>query len=108
VAWTAFRSNRPGPLFTRIHQSGVATTEPISGRTVSRVLRSRAVAVGLEHLPISGHSLRAGHATTAAANGAGVDRIAAQTRHRDLGTFLAHYIRPTDVLALSTSRDLGL
>jgi len=33
--------------------------------------------------PVSGHSLRTGHAPTAAVNGASIDRIAAQTRHRD-------------------------
>jgi hypothetical protein len=37
-----------------------------------------------------------------------MDRIAAQTRHRDLETLVEHYIRPIDALANSTSRDLGL
>ncbi len=59
-------------------------------------------------MPVSGHSLRAGHATTAAVNGASIDRIAAQTRHRDLGTLLNHYIRPAEAMATTTSRDLGL
>jgi integrase len=59
-------------------------------------------------LGVSGHSLRAGHATTAATNGAPIDRIADQTRHRDLTTLFNHYIRPADALATTTSRDLGL
>jgi len=71
------------------------------------MVHDRAVAAGLSDR-VTGHSLRAGHATTAAANGAGVARIAAQTRHRDIGTLVEHYIRPTDALATSTSRDLGL
>jgi len=54
------------------------------------------------------YSLRAGHATTAAANGASVERIAAQTRHRDLNTLIEHYIRPPDALTNTTSRTLGL
>jgi hypothetical protein len=54
-----------------------------------------------------GTSLRAGHATTAAANGAAIDRIATQTETSDLEA-LEHYIRPIDALANSTSRDLGL
>jgi hypothetical protein len=41
-------------------------------------------------------------------NGAPIDRIAAQTRHRDLGTLLNHDTRPAEALATSTSRDLGL
>ena len=47
-------------------------------------------------------------ATTAALNGAPIDRIAAQTRHRDLGTLLNHYIRPAEAMATTTGRDLGL
>ena len=35
-------------------------------------------------------------------------RIAAQTRHRAVATLIEHYIRPTDALARTTSRDLGL
>jgi hypothetical protein len=37
-----------------------------------------------------------------------IDRIAAQTSHRDLGTLMNHCIRPAEALATSTSRDLGL
>lgn len=55
----------------------------------------------------SASSLGAGH-TTAAVNEAPVDRIAAQTRHRDLGTLLNHYIRPAEAMMTTTSRDLGL
>ena len=43
---------------------------------------------------------RSGTATT--------ERIAAQTRHRDLATLLNHYIRPAEALATTTSRVLGL
>lgn len=106
--WTAIRPAGQGPLFTRIHPSGAATAESIGVRTVSRMMQARAVAAGLDGLPVSGHSLRAGHATTAAANGAGLERIAAQTRHRDLDTLFEDYIRPPDALANTTSRYLGL
>lgn len=63
-------------------------------------------------IPVTGHSLRAGHATTAALNGAPTDRIAAQPQpqphHRDLATLLKHHSRPAEVLVTTTSRDLGL
>lgn len=107
AAWLSIRPGGRGPLFTRIHQTGVATLEPIGPRTVSRMVQARAAEAGMDGKFVSGHSLRAGHATTAAANGAGVDRIAAETRHRDLDTLIEHYIRPSDALATSTSRDLG-
>jgi integrase len=63
-------------------------------------VQARSIEAGFDGIPVTGHSLRAGHAT-AAINGAPIDRIAAQTRHRDLGTLFNHYIRPA-------SRDLGL
>jgi len=62
----------------------------------------------MDGLGVSGHSLRAGHATTAALNGIAIDRIAAQTRHRDIRYLVECYIRPADALANTTSRDLGL
>lgn len=72
------------------------TTERIGLRAVSRLLQARAIAAGFDGIPVTGHSLHAGHATTAAVNGALIDRIAARTRHRDLGTPLNHYIRPAE------------
>jgi integrase len=107
-AWLDLRSAGPGPLFTRVPATRPITSEGIGPRTVSDLVRNRATAAGLGDLGVSGHSLRAGHATTAAVNGAPIDRIAAQTRHRDLTTLFNHYIRPADALATTTSRDLGL
>lgn len=106
--WMVVRPAGAGPLFTRIHPSGDATLEPIGARTVSRTVQSRALGAGMGGLQISGQSLRAGHATTAAANGASIERIAAQTRHRDLNTLIEHYIRPPNALTNTTSGNLGL
>ncbi len=92
-----------------VPKAGPITRDGIGPRTVSDLIRNRATAAGRGGLGVSGRSLRAGHATTTAAvNGAPIDRIAAQTRHRDLTTLYNHYIRPADALATTTSRDLGL
>lgn len=107
-AWLDLRPPGTGPLFTRVPAARPITRDGIGPRTVSDLVRNRATAAGLSGLGVSGHSLRAGHATTAAVNGAPIDRIAAQTRHRDLTTLFNHYIRPADALATTTSRDLGL
>ena len=106
--WTRLHGVRRGRVFPQMLSCGKPTQRPFTGTGVSRMLQRRAAEAGLGHLPISGHSLRAGHATTAAGNGAPIDRIADQTRHRRLATLLEHYIRPADALARSTSRDLGL
>ena len=107
-AWLDLRPVGPGPLFTRVPAHRPITRDGFGPRTVSDLVRHRGHAAGLGDLGVSGHSLRAGHATTAAVNGARIDRIAAQTRHRDLTTLFNHYIRPADALARTTSRDLGL
>ena len=57
---------------------------------------------------ITGHSLRAGHATAAHRAGVPIARIAAQTRHKDLSVLFDRYLRPVDALEFSTSKDLGL
>ncbi|MFT4262031.1 MAG: tyrosine-type recombinase/integrase [Nocardioides sp.] len=124
IQWTKLRGlGNPGSLGTvEIHRRdagsrfvfpqlpalGTERERQLSPNGVSEALQRRAKKAGLGHLHISGHSLRAGHATTAAHNGASLDRIAAQTRHRRLATLLDHYIRPADALTRTTSRDLGL
>jgi hypothetical protein len=72
------------------------------------MLRSRARAAELSAERITGHSLRAVHATMAALAGVALDRIALQTRHRRLSTLIECYIRPAPALEATSSRDLGL
>lgn len=107
-SWLEVRPPGPGALFTRVFYRNHPTIERIGPRAISRTVQQRASAAGFDGIPVSGHSLRAGHATTAAVNGASIDRIAAQTRHRDLGTLVNHYIRPAEAMMTTTSRDLGL
>ena len=107
AAWRAIRSETPGALFTRIWASTVSL-QPLSGHVVARMLRARAEAAGLDGTRITAHSLRAGHATTAALAGVPLNRIAAQTRHKDLSVLVNRYIRLLDALATTSSKDLGL
>ena len=72
------------------------------------MIHTRAQAAGLPAERITSHSLRAGHATTAALAGVPLERIAAQTPHRDLSVLVERYIRPRETLARTSSRDLGL
>jgi integrase len=107
AAWRRLRGHEPGPLFTRFFRSRVSL-QPLSGDAIARMLRARAHAAGLDAERITAHSLRAGHATTAALGGVPLARIAAQTRHRDLSVLVNRYIPPLEALATTSSRDLGL
>ena len=93
AAWRKLRGDEAGALFTRIWTRRVSL-EPLSPNMVARMLRARAVAAGLDGTRITAHSLRAGHATTAALAGVPLSRIAAQTRHKDLSVLVNRYIRP--------------
>lgn len=73
-----------------------------------RIVKDRAAAAGLSTDRITAHSLRAGHATSAALAGVAIDRISAQTRHRRIDVLIERCIRPAQALATTSSRDLGL
>lgn len=79
----------------------------LSGAAVAEVIKGRAVAAGLEEVNVTGHSLRAGHATMAAQAGVEGSRLARTTRHKNLAT-LQTYTRPADTLRDTTSGSLGL
>jgi hypothetical protein len=87
---------------------GLRRTLGTAPQRLARMLRARARAAGMSAERITGHSLRAGHATTAAAAGVPLDRIALQTRHKRLSTLIDRYIRPAQALEATSSRDLGL
>lgn len=110
-AWLDWRGSEPGPLFTSmrgVNRSARVRIAPISSTAISDIVHERAKAAGLPAERITGHSLRAGHATTAAVAGVPVEKIAAQTRHRQINILIQHYIRPAQTLQHSSSQHLGL
>lgn len=106
-AWLQLRGGQPGPLFLGM-SSGRIGNRPFTGSGLAWMLKQRAAAAGLPSERISGHSLRAGHATTAAMAGVDLARIAAQTRHTRISTLVEHYIRPLEAIQVTSSRYLGL
>ena len=62
------------------------------------VVRERVAAAGLDPTGYSGHSLRAGFATSAAQAGVPTWRIRAQTRHAS-DAMLARYIRKAELFS---------
>jgi hypothetical protein len=91
-------------LFTSL-RGGRPSLLPIAGNAVSNILKERALTAGPSNGRISARSLRAGHGTSAAIAGIGIDRIAAQTRQRRIDILIERYIRPIPALQTNSSRD---
>lgn len=104
--WRVTRGEISGAVHPNLGELGQSRT--VVRHVVARMPRARAEAAGLDGTRITAHSLRAGHATAAAMSGVPLDRIAAQTPHKDLNVLVNRYIRPLEALATTSSRDLGL
>lgn len=105
-SWLSDANVSTGPLFRSVDRHG-NVGERLSDRAVVLVIRRTATAAGIDPARYSGHSLRAGFATTAAAHGASERRIAAQTGHRSKDV-LRGYIRHATVFTDNAVNDLGL
>lgn len=95
-----------GPLFCAVGRYGNLRRGGMARESVTRMVAKRAVAAGLEPGRYSGHSLRAGHVTAAAA-GASDKTIMDQTGHKSLAT-LNRYKRRTNLFEDNSSSYLGL
>jgi integrase len=91
-AWLAVSRIVAGAIFRHVDRHGHVREARLSGEAVSLVVQERVAAVGLDPSPYSGHSLRAGFATSAAQAGVLTSRIRAQTRHAS-EAMLARYVR---------------
>ncbi len=84
--------SRTGPVFRRLTRSDTLTADPITDKTVARLVKSCASAAGLDPSLFSGHSLRAGFLTEAAAKRANLFKMKDHSRHKSLDT-VAGYVR---------------
>lgn len=91
-AWLSASAIDIGPLFRPITRHGHVTANPLTGDAVSVLLRERLTAAGIDAQGYSGHSLRAGFATSAAQAGVSTLKIRAQTGHAS-DAMLARYVR---------------
>lgn len=90
--WLAHAQIETGPIFRLINRHGYVANKRLSGEAVSIVVKDRAGAAGFDPEGYSGHSLRAGLATSAAMAGSPSHKIRAQTGHAS-DVMLARYIR---------------
>lgn len=95
------------PIFRRVDRWGKVGPNALSAKAVALIVKRSAEAAGLDPELYAGHSLRAGFATTAAANGATERQIAKVTRHRSMNV-LRGYIREANLFADSAADKAGL
>jgi site-specific recombinase XerD len=90
--WMTAAGIDSGPLFRRLIKGGTVTPDSLTDRSVANIIKERAEQAGLDANQFSGHSLRAGFLTSAAANGADLWKMAEVSRHRKIET-LRTYVR---------------
>lgn len=90
--WLTAAGITAGPVFRAVDKHGHVRARRLGARAVSEIVKASAAAVGLDPREYSGHSLRAGHITSAAAAGASGLRIAGTSGHKSQDV-LGGYVR---------------
>ena len=91
-AWFERSGIAGGAVFRNVNRHGQIATTRLSGEGVTLVLREHLEAAGLDPAGFSGHSLRAGFATSAAQVGVSSFKIRQQTGHAS-DAMLSRYVR---------------
>lgn len=95
-AWQAKLVEQRGPLFRPIDRNGYVRPPRLTGDSVSTILRARLADAAIASDGFSGHSLRAGLATSATKAGVPSHKIRAQTGHAS-DAMLGRYIRDAEM-----------
>lgn len=96
-AWIDVLDADTGAIFRPVTKGGVISDKRLSGHAVSCIIKEHIKKIGeLDPARYSGHSLRAGLATSAAMHGASSWKIRAQTGHAS-DSSLSRYIRDGDL-----------
>jgi site-specific recombinase XerD len=96
-----------GPVFRPLNRHGRVKPGRLAGIDVARIVKKLAERAGLEAANYAGHSLRAGHATSAAIAGASERSIMNQTGHRSV-QMVRRYIRDGSLFRENSAGKLGL
>jgi integrase len=92
--WLRASGISAGPIFRPVNRHGQLGRGALCGQAVALIVKERAGAAGLDPRLYSGHSLRAGLVTSAAAAGVASWKIREQTGHAS-DAMLQRYIRDT-------------
>ena len=96
--WLEAASITDGPVFRRMRRGGVVLDDALRPQGIAQVVKRDAEKAGYNPADFSGHSLRSGFLTSAAARGASVFKLIEVSRHKSVDT-LRGYIRRVDIFA---------
>ncbi len=106
-AWVAAANITSGPLFRSLRKGGRVQAGRLSDKSVALIVKQCALAAGLDASAFSGHSLRAGLATSAAAAGVGEHDIMLQTGHKSV-QMVRRYVRKGSLFRNNAAASVGL
>jgi integrase len=93
--WLAVAGLADGPVFRRVGKSGEVLPDRLRAQSVAFIVKAYAARLGLDADAFSGHSLRAGFLTSAAARGASLFKMMDVSRHKSVDV-LRGYVRDAD------------
>jgi site-specific recombinase XerD len=94
--WLDAAGVETGPIFRSINKAGTVAQERLTDRSVANIVKAYAEQAGFDASTFSGHSLRSGFLTSAAAKGASIFKMMDVSRHKSVDT-LRGYVRDAEL-----------
>jgi len=94
--WLDAAGIEKGPIFRSINRAGRVSGERLTDRSVANIVKDYAGRAGFDPSSFSGHSLRSGFLTSAAAKGASIFKMMDVSRHKSVDT-LRGYVRDAEL-----------
>jgi site-specific recombinase XerD len=94
--WLDAAGIETGAIFRPVNKSGVVAPSRLSDRSVANIVKAYAQRAGFDATTFSGHSLRSGFLTSAAAKGASIFKMMDVSRHKSVDT-LRGYVRDAEL-----------
>ena len=95
-AWLEAAAIGTGPIFRPIDRAGTVRASRLTCRSVANFVKAYAARAGFDATTFSGHSLRSGFLTSAAAKGASIFKMMDQSGHKSVDT-LRGYVRDAEL-----------
>jgi integrase len=96
MTWLGAAGITEGPVFRPINKAGTVSKVRLTDRSVANIVKLCAGRIGLDARTFSGHSLRSGFLTSAAANGASIFKMMDVSRHKSIDN-LRTYVRDAEL-----------